>query len=194
MFQHSTNSADERTREELAGPFGNLRLTERVIHGLLKLNNRMLVPFSTHLERRYDITLNEFRLLMLVGMAGETASHELVHQTGLNSMSVSRGVAALVRRQRAVVRVDPHNRRRKIISLTPAGEELFRKMAPAGELVENYLFEDLRIDELMALDRYISSLIAKLEATDEYGRSLFLERTKPADSDCPLLDDREPGA
>lgn len=173
--------------------FGELRLTERVIHGLLKLNNRLLVPFSTHLERRYDITLNEFRLLMLIGRTDETASHELVEQTGLNSMSVSRGVAALVAHGRAEVCIDPENRRRKIITLTPAGKELFRKMAPAGELVENYLFEDLRIDEIMALDRFIASLMTKLEATDSEGRSLFLERTKPDESDAAALDDRQPG-
>ena len=48
-----------------------------MLHQLLKLTNRLMAPFSTHLSHRYKISLNEFRLLMTIGALGRTASHEL---------------------------------------------------------------------------------------------------------------------
>ena len=41
-----------------------------LLHRLLKLNNRLMAPFSTHLSHRYNISLNEFRLLMAIGALG----------------------------------------------------------------------------------------------------------------------------
>ena len=66
-----------------------------MLHQLLKLTNRLMAPFSTHLSHRYKISLNEFRLLMTIGALGRTASHELAELTGVNVMSVSRAVATL---------------------------------------------------------------------------------------------------
>ena len=68
-----------------------------MLHQLLKLTNRLMAPFSTHLAHRYKISLNEFRLLMTIGALGRTASHELAELTGVNVMSVSRAVATLER-------------------------------------------------------------------------------------------------
>ena len=45
-----------------------------MLHQLLKLTNRLMAPFSTHLAHRYKISLNEFRLLMTIGNLGRSAS------------------------------------------------------------------------------------------------------------------------
>ena len=52
-------------------------------------------------------------------------------------------------------------------------------MRPQTEKVADYLFSDLADDEIGQLDTFVARLIATLEARDEQGRSLFLERTKP---------------
>ena len=74
----------KRTENEQAG--GD---KAAMLHQLLKLTNRLMAPFSTHLAHRYRISLNEFRLLMTIGRLGRTASHELAEITGVNVMSVS---------------------------------------------------------------------------------------------------------
>ena len=150
-----------------------------MLHELLKLTNRLMAPFSTHLAHRYKISLNEFRLLMTIGALGRTASHELAEMTGVNVMSVSRAVATLERHGRIEVVPDPRNRRRKWISLTEEGRRLYTIMRPQSEKVADYLFSDLSDDEAAQLSRILTRLIATLEATDAQGRSLFLERTKP---------------
>jgi DNA-binding MarR family transcriptional regulator len=154
-----------------------------LLHDLLKLTNRLMAPFSTHLEHRYRISLNQFRLLMTIGALGGSASHELAEMTGVNVMSVSRAVAALQREGRIDAKRDPGNHRRKCLTLTPEGERLYSIMRPQAEGVADYLFSDLSEDEINQLGTFVSRLIATLEARDEEGRSLFLEQTKPDDAE-----------
>ena len=150
-----------------------------MLHQLLKLTNRLMAPFSTHLAHRYKISLNEFRLLMTIGALGRTASHELAELTGVNVMSVSRAVATLQRHGRIEVVRDPANRRRKGLSLTDEGQRLYEIMRPQSEKVAEYLFSDLDAGEVAQLHSTLDRLIATLEAKDAAGRSRFLERTKP---------------
>jgi DNA-binding MarR family transcriptional regulator len=150
-----------------------------MLHQLLKLTNRLMAPFSTHLAHRYRISLNEFRLLMTIGRLGRTASHELAELTGVNVMSVSRAVATLERHGRIQVVPDPANRRRKWLTLTEEGERLYGIMQPQSEKVADYLFSDLEPGEVVRLRATLARLIDTLEAKDGKGRSLFLDRTKP---------------
>ena len=158
-----------------AGKGGRVAL----LHQLLKLTNRLMAPFSTHLAHRHRISLNEFRMLMTIGALGRTASHELAELTGVNVMSVSRAVATLERHGRIAVNPDPANRRRKWLALTPEGERLYELMRPQGERVADYLFSELSPAEVGQLERIVARLIATLEAKDEAGQSRFLERTRP---------------
>lgn len=154
-----------------------------MLHQLLKLTNRLMAPFSTHLSHRYRISLNEFRMLMTIGALGRTASHELAELTGVNVMSVSRAVATLERHGRIEIKPDPANRRRKWLSLTAEGERLYAAMSPQSELVADYLFSELSEKEVDQLSGIVSRLIDTLEAKDEEGGSLFLEKTRPEGED-----------
>ncbi len=154
-----------------------------LLHDLLKLTNRLMAPFSTHLSHRYRISLNEFRLLMAIGATGRTASHEVAEMTGVNVMSVSRAVATLQRAGRVRVERDTTNRRRKWLSLTEEGQHLYEVMRPQSQKVADYLFSELDDEELAQLDVIVHRLIDKLEARDEEGRSVFLEATRPEDED-----------
>jgi DNA-binding MarR family transcriptional regulator len=173
----ATNEECEERRIGVSEPSGHVG----TLHRLLKLTNRLMAPFSTHLSDRYDISLNEFRLLMAIGRLGASASHELAEHTGVNAMSVSRAVATLQRNGRIEVETDPSNRRRKVLRLTEEGERLFELMQPQTEAVADYLVTGLSAADVAKLDELIGKLIARLEARDEEGRSLFIESTKPAE-------------
>ena len=160
---------------EMSEPEGKVGTLPR----LLKLNNRLMAPFSTHLSHRYNISLNEFRLLMAIGRLGTSASHELAEHTGVNAMSVSRAVGTLQRHGRISVETDPANRRRKVLRLTPEGERLFAIMRPHTETVADYLLRGMSAADLAKLDAILTRMIDRLEATDDEGRSRFLEETRP---------------
>lgn len=148
---------------------------------LLKLTNRLMAPFSIHLEKRYKISLNEFRVLMVIGQMGVTASHEIAQILGVNTMAVSRAVAALHRHGRINVATDPQSRRRKTLKFTAEGQRLWSEMMPQSVKVADYLFEALSTDEVVAFDNYVRTLTDRLEAQDPRGRSVFLERTRPGE-------------
>lgn len=150
-----------------------------LLHRLLKLTNRLMAPFSTHLSHRYRISVNEFRLLMTIGALGRTASHEVAELTGVNAMSVSRAVSALQKHDRVVVETDEGNRRRKWLSLSDEGRRLYEIMRPQTETVAHYLFSELDSAEVAGFASIVERLIERLDARDAQGNSLFLERTKP---------------
>jgi DNA-binding MarR family transcriptional regulator len=157
----------------------DLNRDAETLHNILKLSNRLMAPFSTYLAHQHRISLNEFRVMMLIGHYGSAASHELVELTGVNAMSISRAVSTLEKHDRVISKPDPNNRRRKRLTLTPEGERLFRVMRPATDLVAEYLLSQLKPHEKATLDHILRTLIATLEAKDEKGRSLFMERTRP---------------
>lgn len=161
--------------DKQGGKAGNAAL----LHDLLKLNNRLMAPFSTHLAHRYRISLNEFRLLMTIGALGRTASHEVAELTGVNVMSVSRAVATLERHGRVAVVRDEANRRRKWLTLTDEGQRLYEAMRPQTDKVAAYLFEGMDQKDIAALTQLVAGMIARLEAKDASGRSAFLEATRP---------------
>jgi DNA-binding MarR family transcriptional regulator len=153
-----------------------------ILQRLLKLHNRLMGPFATHLEKQHRITVNGFRVLMLIGRLGVSASHELAEILGVNAMSVHRAVNALHLQGRIVIEPDPADSRRKILRLTPEGQRLFRQMLPVTDVVANYLLSSLKPRDIEVFDRLVTALIQGLEARDEEGRSIFLERTRPADT------------
>ena len=150
-----------------------------VLHRFLKLGNRLGAPFSEHLEKRFRVTMNEFRVIMLIGREGAAASHELADISGVTTMRISRAVPSLERKGWIACSVDADNRRRKILRLTRNGQKLYRQMLPTADKVAKYLFDSLREDEILAFDRYVTTLIESLEARDEAGRSIFIEETRP---------------
>lgn len=150
-----------------------------ILHRLLKLHNRLMAPFATHLEKQHRITVNGFRVLMLTGRLGITASHELVEVLGVSAMSVHRAVQALHAQGRLAIEPDPDDSRRKSLRLTAEGQRLYRQMLPTTGMVTDYLFSLLSPSEVGEFDRMVSVLVQGLEARDEEGRSVFLERTRP---------------
>ena len=150
-----------------------------MLHNILKLANRLMAPFSLYLANQHRISLNEFRVMMLIGHYGSVASHELVELTGVNAMSISRAVTALEKHNRVVGVPDAANRRRKKLTLTAEGDRLFRAMRPATDLVAEFLLQRLKSHEKATLDHILHTLIETLEAKNEDGGSLFLEHTRP---------------
>ena len=150
-----------------------------ILHRLLKLNNRLMAPFATHLEKQHRITVNGFRVLMLTGRLGVTAAHELVEILGVNPMSVHRAVQSLHEQGRIAIEPDTNDSRRKALRLTAEGQRLYRRMLPTTDIVVDYLFSLLSPDEVAQFDRMVTALIQGLEARDEAGRSVFIERTRP---------------
>ncbi len=134
-----------------------------LLYRLLKLTNLISRPFFAQDAERYQISMNELRVLMTLAPLREAASHELVDAAGMHPMNVSRAVAALRRHGRVQQRTDPDNRRRKLLQLTPEGLALYRSLVPHVQQIATRLFATMSGEELAMLSRLIDTMTTRLE-------------------------------
>lgn len=175
MLEQNILAADARPSKDTSAKDA----FDDTLHRVLRLANNLNAPFATYLGHRYDISINEFRLLMLIGRNPGCASHELAEITGVNPMSISRAVGALQKHDRVKVVRDPANKKRKPLVLTDEGERLYKAMRPQVDKVATYLVSGLAPEDVAKLNRYLDVLVDTLQATDENGHSLFLGFTQP---------------
>lgn len=142
------------------------QLPTLVLYRLLKLSNLITQPFFADDAQRYNITLNELRVLMTLAPLREAASHELGEVAGMHPMNVSRAVATLRRRKRLQQRTDPNNRRRKLLQLTPDGWALYKNLMPHVVEVADSLFATMAPEELQQLSRLIDKMTAQLQGVN----------------------------
>jgi DNA-binding MarR family transcriptional regulator len=137
-----------------------------VWYRLLKLTNLIGRPFFTRFAQRYELSSNDWRVVTTLASMPESASHELCQVTGMHPMNVSRSVASLRKQGRVSERTDPANRRRKILSLTPKGWEIYNRGVPEVRKVAQLLFASMSPLEIEFLDRLVDLLIGRLEEVD----------------------------
>ena len=135
-----------------------------LLYRLLKLTNLISRPFFAQDAERYQISMNELRVLMTLAPLREAASHELVDAAGMHPMNVSRAVAALRRHGRVQQRTDPNNRRRKLLQLTPEGLALYRNLVPHVQQIATRLFATMSGEEVATLSRLIDTMTSRLES------------------------------
>lgn len=134
-----------------------------VLYRLLKLSGLLSQPFFADDAARYQIGMNELRVLLTLASIGEAAGHEVGALAGMHPMNVSRAVAALSRQKRIQQRPDPDNRRRKLLTLTPKGWKLHEDLTPHVREVANSLFATLEAAEIDLLGALIDKMTVRLE-------------------------------
>ncbi len=114
--------------------------------------------FADTIGRRHDLTLAEWRCMMVLAPRPGLANIEVAEASGVDVMTVSRALRRLERHGRLERRADPADKRRITGSLTPKGLDLYRTVAPSAEL----LFAELNVQDRAQLSRYLKTVIASL--------------------------------
>jgi DNA-binding MarR family transcriptional regulator len=135
-------------------------LDRSVVHRLLRLVNLIAKPFFAHYGRRYDLSLHEWRVMMVLANRSGLAASEIGEITGMHPMNVSRGVRRLARLGRLERRVDPSDRRRAALALTAKGLALYRRIAPDAWQRERIVHAALTRTELEEFRRLLDKLLA----------------------------------
>lgn len=117
---------------------------------------------------RFDLTRDEWRVLAALA-GGPMKTGDVIAHTTLDKMQVSRAVIrleahGLVEREQVA-----HDRRARVLRLTPAGRALFRRIAPLARAREAFLLEALDADERRVLDRAIDKLRARARLLEQAG-------------------------
>ncbi|HSW17201.1 MAG TPA: MarR family winged helix-turn-helix transcriptional regulator [Ramlibacter sp.] len=130
---------------------------------LLKLTNLLSRPFFGKFAKQHELTLNEWRTMVVLAAQPGSAAQDVAAATGLYAMNISRAVAGLRAAGRLEEARDPDNHRRTLLWLTKAGEKTYREIAPTSEQQAARLLDTLTAAEITTLARIVDKLVARAE-------------------------------
>jgi len=165
-----------------------------ILFKMLLLVNLNARPFDRLWERRFNIRLQEWRVVRTLAREPGLTATELSMLLAMDKMAISRAVRRLEELDRVVRVVDPADHRRSHLKLTEAGAELYRTISPHGFAREELMLTPLTPDDRVIFEGLLDRLLeqARLGPNDalrEYGDI----ETDGAETDAAEADEPGPG-
>ncbi|MHA3977512.1 MarR family winged helix-turn-helix transcriptional regulator [Halovulum sp. GXIMD14794] len=138
--------------------------------------SKLLDGHATKYLAQHGLGLTWYRILMVLGIFGETTAADLSRLMVIDRAQISRAVSDLLARGFLIQQEDPTNRRRKLLNLTEAGRALLAEVQPQLEARQKVfvdLLEDSELEALRgAIDKISRHLAIELEQPDAAPSSL----------------------
>jgi DNA-binding MarR family transcriptional regulator len=118
----------------------------------------------------YGLTAAEWRAMAVLNDFEPLSAKEIVARSSMDKVNVSRAVAGLQKARLLDRHVDPTDRRRVLLRLTPQGRKVLRDLVPSVLEVERRLLEGLDESEratLITLMARVRDNAASLRTLDE---------------------------
>jgi len=148
-------------------PPSRLRQLDTLIDMPLYRFSRLLAEAGSLIVRlcegRFGITRREWRLLSYLAAHPGLPPSELARLAGLDKAQSSRGVASLLDKQLVVRHVDPLDRRRATLALTPRGQHIHDELLPLTRDINQALLAELSDAEVDMLDQLLERLQTRAE-------------------------------
>lgn len=120
--------------------------------------NKLLDMHSARNLQQQDLNLTDYRILLVLSLLGETSAADLSRLMVIDRAQISRSVGALIRGGYLLERGDPRSRRRKLLSLSKAGQKALAQERPFFENRQKMFEEILSPQELQGLMGAIDKL------------------------------------
>lgn len=143
-----------------------LKLEDFLPYRLSIASNRVSGAIATAYQALFGLRINEWRVVAVLAEGGAMTQQALVTRTRMDKVSVSRAAIALV--DRGLAERAPHadDQRSHLLSLTAAGNGLYREVAPKALALEAQIFAGFAADELAALRTMLDRLERAAAALD----------------------------
>ena len=131
---------------------GQFTLENFLPYRLSLLTNTISQGIAERYRKNHDISITEWRILaVLGGFAGLSAS-EVVERTAMDKVAISRAVKCLEEKGLLERRIDPSDRRRQSLYITPdAGQAVLNEVVPLAQGYESALLSALDANEIKGL-------------------------------------------
>ena len=127
--------------------------------------NRVSRAMTREVLQGEDLRLLEWRLIYNIARFGSCHLAYITRRTSIDPAHGSRAAAALERRGLITRTVDPANRRRRLMSLTPEGEALFNRIWPRARGRVAAITDQLSDRDFADLKRLLDLVNNAAEAT-----------------------------
>ncbi len=135
-----------------------LQLEHFLPYRLSILSNTISQQIANDYQRRYDISMTEWRVMAVLARFEGLSAREVAERTAMDKVAVSRALARLVAAGR--VHRDTHDgdKRRSVLNLTDAGWDMHDEVAPMARAREREVLARLDPDEQLWLERILDKL------------------------------------
>jgi DNA-binding MarR family transcriptional regulator len=152
---HAENPEDVRDEE---GTTTEVFDTDRAITFQISvLSNLIARPFYSAVGQHSGISLNDWRLMLVIASHPGLSQAEIVYSTGFNKSNVSRQLNSLGK----YVRLEPHpfDNRKQAVYLTDAGWHLYRQNLPALKWRQELLTKSLPPADIVQFQETLEKLV-----------------------------------
>jgi DNA-binding MarR family transcriptional regulator len=121
---------------------------------------RISRAFATRYERAFGLSIPEWRVMAVLGECAPRSTQEVIEQTEMDRVRVSRAVIRLADKGLLVRHVHPDDQRAQVLRLTRRGHAVYRQIVPLARRLQAELAASLAPEDLRALDRILPKLHA----------------------------------
>ncbi|MBY6088935.1 MarR family winged helix-turn-helix transcriptional regulator [Pseudooceanicola sp. 502str34] len=149
-------------RPSLEAPSSEL---EAFVHGrsvfarLITLNNLISAPFHARTASEVDLTLNEWRVILVINALPGVTARQICDVFGMNKMNVSRAIASLQKKGHVEQMTSPGDQRSKNLVLQPSGKEIYRAIIHRARKNEERILSVLDPSEIALLNTTLDKLL-----------------------------------
>lgn len=124
------------------------------------LSNRVSEAIADSYRQTHQISMSEWRLILVLGQYSESTATELMGYTAMDKVRVSRAVKSLTEKQLISVKSHALDGRSRSLSLTASGLELRLDVIPKARICEADLNQALTPDEISLFSDLIDKLLS----------------------------------
>lgn len=135
-----------------------LQLENFLPYRLSILSNTISQTIADDYQRRYDISMTEWRVMAVLARFHGLSAREVAERTAMDKVAVSRALARLVEAGRVDRAIHDNDKRRSVLSLTEAGWTMHDEVAPMARAREREVLARLDAEEQMWLNRILDKL------------------------------------
>jgi DNA-binding MarR family transcriptional regulator len=154
-------------KRQPAGPTAEhapLELERFLPYRLSILSNTISQAIADDYQRRFDLSVTEWRVMAVLGRFEGLSAREVAERTAMDKVAVSRALARLVGAGRVSRAVHDGDRRRSVLDLTDAGWAIHDEIAPTARRRERELLARLDAEEQAWLGRILDKLMPDRDA------------------------------
>lgn len=139
-----------------------LELENFLPYRLNRLADAVSRDFARIYKDRHGLTRPEWRLLATLGQYGAMTATEIGAHSSMHKTKVSRAVAALEKRLWLARATDDADRRVENLTLTRAGQRVYRELVPLAQQFEQQLLHRMPAKDRAALLSGLRAIEARL--------------------------------
>lgn len=135
-----------------------LQLEHFLPYRLSILSNTISQTIADDYQRRYDISVTEWRVMAVLARFHGLSAREVAERTAMDKVAVSRALSRLVEAGRVNRSIHDSDKRRSVLSLTEAGWAVHDEVAPMARAREREVLARLDAEERVWLERILDKL------------------------------------